>query len=79
MGSQRMIVTLPDEDKAWLEGYSKAHNISVAEAIRQGIRTLRDSLSKDTYQTLIKSTRGVWREGDGMIYQDKIRSEWHSR
>lgn len=79
MGSHRMIVTLPDEDKAWIESYSKAHNISAAEAIRQGIRTLRLGVAKNTYQTLIESTRGMWQKGDGMIYQDNIRSEWHSR
>lgn len=46
MGSQRMIITLPDEDKAWLEGYSKAHNISAAEAIRRGIRALSQGGAK---------------------------------
>lgn len=78
MGSQRIIITLPNADKAWLEGYSKAHNISVAEAVRQGISILRHASTEDTYQTLIKNTQGMWRKGDGLTYQDKIRSEWDS-
>jgi len=53
MRNQRIIVTIPPEDKTWLKSYSKARNISTAEAVRQGIRRLRQSTSQDTYQTLI--------------------------
>jgi len=76
MRNQRIIITIPPEDKTWLESYSKAHNISTAEAVRQGIRRLRQLSTQDTYQTLIESTRCVWREGDGLTYQQRLRSEW---
>ena len=32
MGSKRMIATLSEEDTLWLKNYSKAYNVSVAEA-----------------------------------------------
>ncbi len=76
MASIRTIITLSEEDKRWLESYSSAHQISVAEAIRQGIRRLKDSEFKDTYQSHVKNTRGIWKKGDGLKYQKKIRSEW---
>ncbi len=76
MGSQRTIVTLSDKDKAWIESYSKASGISMAEAIRQGITQLREREEKNTFQTLIEETRGIWSKGDGLAYQEKIRSEW---
>jgi len=48
MGSRRTIVTISDEDKTWLEGYSKAYNVSVAEGIRQGIKRLRETHESET-------------------------------
>jgi len=79
MRGKRTIITLPEEDKIWLESYSKAYQVSVAEAIRQGIRQLKESMGTDTYNTLIKNTRGVWKKGDGLGYQEKIRLEWELR
>jgi hypothetical protein len=76
MGRQRMIITISEKDKAWLEGYSRSIGISMAEAIRRGIAQLREREEKGTYQTLIEKTRGTWDKGDGMAYQEKIRSEW---
>jgi 6-phosphogluconate dehydrogenase len=76
--SKRTIITLSEEDKLWLESYSKAFKISVAEAIRQGINRLKGAEIQKTYHTLVQNTRGIWKEGNGLIYQERIRSEWHS-
>lgn len=78
MGSIRTIITLSEEDKRWLESYSNAHQVSVAEAIRQGIRRLKDAELQETYKVLVQSTKGLWKKGDGLKYQRRIRSEWHS-
>ena len=78
MGSIRTIITLSEEDKRWLESYSNAHQVSLAEAIRQGIRRLKDAELQVTYRVLVKSTKGLWKKADGLKYQRKIRSEWHS-
>jgi hypothetical protein len=76
MVSKRLIISLPDEDKSWLEGYSKVHKISVAEAIRQGIGRLKKDQRQKTYEELVKRTRGLWKKGDGLDYQLKMRAEW---
>lgn len=76
MKGKRTIITLPEEDKIWLESYSKTYQVSVAEAIRRGIKQLKESMAKKTYNTLVQNTRGVWQKGDGLKYQKKIRSEW---
>ncbi|MCG2779189.1 MAG: hypothetical protein L6406_26235 [Desulfobacterales bacterium] len=76
VGSRRTIVTISDEDKTWLEGYSKAYNVSVAEGIRQGIKRLRETHESETYHWLVEKTRGIWKQGDGLEYQMNIRSEW---
>jgi hypothetical protein len=79
MGSKRTIITLSEEDKLWLEGYSKAFDISVAEVIRRGIKGLREGSESEAYHKLVENTQGIWKEGDGLSYQMDIRSEWESQ
>jgi hypothetical protein len=76
MGTQRARITISDEEKSWLETYSKVKGISVAEAIRQAIMQLREHEGRATYQSLVAQTRGIWKKGDGLEYQDRLRSEW---
>jgi hypothetical protein len=79
MGGKRMIITLPEEDKAWLATYGRIHHISAAEAVRMAIQQLKNGSSMDSCQTLLDRTRGLWKNGDGLKYQEEIRSEWHSK
>jgi len=76
MASKRTIITLSDKDKVWLESFSKAKGISMAEAIRQGIARLKQSEGKNTYLMLVEETGGIWKKGDGLAYQEKLRFEW---
>ena len=78
MASHRTIITISDEEKTWLQSYSRARGISLAEAMRRGIQRLRQTEQQELYKTLVESTRGVWKKGDGLKYQESIRSEWHS-
>jgi len=52
---------------------------SIAEAIRQGIRKLKEAELVENYQALVNNTRGLWKKGDGLAYQKKIRDEWNSQ
>ena len=79
MANKRTIITISEEDKKWLECYSTLHKVSVAEAIRQGIRKLKEAELFENYQTLVNNTKGLWKKGDGLAYQKKIRAEWNSR
>ena len=76
MGSLRTIITLSEKDKGWLESYSKANGISMAEAIRRGITRLKELEERNIYKRLVQETRGIWKKGDGMAFQAQIRSEW---
>jgi hypothetical protein len=78
VASKRTIITLSEEDKLWLESYSSVHGVSLAEAIRQGIRRLKEAERQETYRALVDNTRGIWDKGDGLTYQRKTRSDWHS-
>ncbi len=79
MANVRTIITLSEEDKRWLESYSNLHHVSVAEAIRQGIRKLKEMELHENYRALVKNSRGLWKKGDGLAYQNKIRAEWNSQ
>ena len=79
MASVRTIITLSEEDKRWLESYSSLHHVSVAEAIRQGIRKLKDAEQLENYRALVLNSKGLWKKEVGLDYQEKIRAEWDSR
>lgn len=76
MAGKRIIITLSNDDKLWVESYSKASKISVAEALRQGLVILRRQEGDEAYRRLVRKTGGLWRQGDGLSYQQAIRSEW---
>ena len=76
MPAKRIIITIPDEDQLWLDGYAKERKISVAEAIRQGIGLLKKGQRQKTYQKLVEITCGIWKKGDGLAYQQEMRGEW---
>ena len=76
MPAKRIIITIPDEDKLWLDGYAKVHKISVAEAVRQALGLLKKGQRQKTYQRLLESTCGILQKGDGLRHQQKMRLEW---
>ena len=78
MASKRAIITISDQEKQWLGSYTKTHGISIAEAIRRGIACLKASQSLASYQKTVSDTKGIWSKGDGLKYQERLRSEWRS-
>jgi len=75
MPSKRTIITISDMEKRWLMNYSKMHGISMAEAVRRGIACLKASQSSVSYQKIVNQTKGIWLKGDGLKYQEQLRSE----
>ncbi len=78
MPSKRTIITISDMEKRWLMNYTKTHGISMAEAVRRGIACLKASKSSGSYQKIVNQTKGIWLKGDGLRYQEQLRSEWES-
>ncbi len=78
MPSKRTIITLSDLEKRWLTSYTKAHGVSMAEAVRRGIACLKASQNSGSYRQFVQRTRGIWSKGDGLKYQEQLRSEWES-
>ncbi|MCF8130180.1 MAG: hypothetical protein K9N10_16840 [Deltaproteobacteria bacterium] len=79
MAAQRTIITISDEDKIWVENYSRSCGISMAEAFRRGLSCLKAAESQPTYERIVSQTRGIggkWTGKDGLEYQEQIRNEW---
>jgi hypothetical protein len=76
MRNRRTIITISEEDKSWLASYSRVSGISMAEAVRRSIMRLKGQDAKSAYQSLVRQTKGLWKKGDGLAYQKKLRSEW---
>ncbi len=71
----RTIISLPEQDKSWLERKAREAGVPMAEIIHQAIRRMQQA-EEESLDQLLMSTRGVWRKGDGLRYQRKIRQEW---
>ena len=50
----------------------------MAEAIRRGIACLKASHSLASYLKIVSDTKGIWLKGDGLKFQEQLRSEWES-
>ena len=50
----------------------------VIELIQWIVRALRFSLksSQSDWDDLLRRTSGIWKHGDGLAYQNRLRDEW---
>jgi hypothetical protein len=64
-----VLICLEDDDKRWLAQKAREAGVSVSEIVRQTIQRAR-------LTDLLESTKGTWRQGDGLRYQRRVRAEW---
>lgn len=62
--SQQIILS----DLPFKEGTKITINIEVIEE--------ENSIASSDFDTLLDNTKGIWRKGDGLEYQQKMREEW---
>ncbi len=79
MKSTRVIITMSEREKRWLRSFGAHRGISVAAAIRQAIACLKSTQGQTTYRELVLDTRGIWKQGEALRYQEAFRSEWGKR
>jgi hypothetical protein len=71
----RMLISLGENDRLWLKQQAKETGVPMSEVVRQAIRQAQESEQK-SMKDLLESTKGLWRQGDGLRYQRRIRKEW---
>jgi hypothetical protein len=74
----RSIISIPAEDKKWLDSYGRRHKLSSAELIRRAIKEYRSRVGQRNLQTVIRETAGTWKsvKGDSQKLVDGLRKEW---
>lgn len=75
----RMLITLPESEKQWLMKAAKKEQISTSELVRRIIAAHHKqqlSSKKRNISKLLNKTKGTWKQGDGLEYQQRIRDEW---
>jgi len=73
----RTVISLDPEDKKWLAQKAKETNSPVTALIRQAIRRMRqeDEAKSPSLDMLLERTKGMWKQEDGLAYQQAIRAE----
>ena len=74
----RTIISLDEESKEWLDRQARQENISTAELIRTAVKQYRAEKKGEapSIDDLLKQTSGIWKAGDGLTYQRRLRKEW---
>ena len=74
----RTVISLDEESKKWLDQQAREENISAAELIRTAVRKYRDEKRREALplKDLLEQTSGIWKQGDGLTYQRRLRKEW---
>jgi hypothetical protein len=74
----RTVISLDEESKKWLDQQAREENISAAELIRTAVRKYRDEKRREALplKDLLTQTSGIWKRGDGLTYQRRLRKEW---
>ena len=77
----RTTVNLDQVDKAWLSRKAKRERTTMTELVRRAVRQYRRQAGSDPtrFQQLLQETAGLWKQGEGLPYQDKLRKEWDRR
>ncbi|MEZ5402968.1 MAG: ribbon-helix-helix protein, CopG family [Bryobacteraceae bacterium] len=71
----RTIVALDKDIKDWLDERAAKEGVPMTELVRRAVRAMKEQ-EQSAFDKLLKDTSGIWKQGDGLEYQDKIRSEW---
>lgn len=78
---QRTLINLDPEDKAWLDQEARHRHVPMTELVRQAVRAYRlreESQDNQSWQHAVRDTAGIWRQGDGLVWQQRLRDEWDS-
>ena len=74
----RALVSLPEEDKAWLDRKAKQRHTAFAALVREAVDQYRhrEEEKPDRFEELQQAVRGIWKHGDSVKYVRKLRAEW---
>jgi hypothetical protein len=78
----RTIISLDPEEKAWLDDKARRSGKPITAVVREALARYRAQdgrRNKPPLAILLDNTRGIWKRGDGLARQKKLRGEWDKR
>ena len=75
----RTLITLDPDDRTWLMRKAKREGTPMTELVRQAVRQFRKHSGPEAshFDRLLGETAGLWKQGDGLAYQNRSRREWN--
>ena len=76
----RTVISLSDDDKAWLDRRAGDEGTTMTEIVRRSVRFYRSVCDPEDadFRALLDRTAGTWTRGDALEYQRRMRAEWES-
>ncbi len=75
----RTLINLEADDKQWLDAEAKARGVSMAALVREAVHEYRvheEATGRPALAQALADTAGIWRRGDGLAWQRRLRDEW---
>ncbi len=74
----RTVISISEDDKKWLEERAAEEGIPMTEVVRRALHLMQEveKRQKPPVETLLARTKGLWKKGDGLDYQRRLRDEW---
>lgn len=74
----RIVVSLTEDETAWLDRTATRRGVSMTEIIREAIRGMRAAAGAESPELtdLLARTRGLWSGPDGLAWQEQLRDGW---
>lgn len=71
----KTVISLEYDIKQWLDNKAAQEGVPMTELVRRAIRLLQEQ-EESTVAKLLNDSAGIWKHGDGLAYQEALRSEW---
>ena len=75
----RTVVSLDEDDKRWLDRRAQEEGVPMTELVRRAVRRLRAEDERPSFDDVVEASRGIWKQGDGLKWQEELRREWDGR
>jgi len=75
----KTLINIDAGDKAWLDREARRQHVPMTELVRQAVRSYRireESRRSPNLADALARTAGLWRHGDGLAWQQRLREEW---
>lgn len=74
----RTIISITDEEKAWLDRRAREEGVTMTELVRRSIALYREIAdpADSEFAATLSDTEGIWAGIDALAYQQSMREEW---